>query len=489
MGFFLNVVFESPLINIENALFRRNKSSLEQEPQHNKLPRLSVSTFDSDLTASSQNNKSLPSSVEIGSQEGEISLEEKAKALQDNQSEAEMSSSGCGTANSSPEQERKQQQGQLIVSNIQPFERPALKSGSLRLNYRWSSDARSKNYQQQIPLSKLQRPDPYLSIGSEQGNREQDAGSTFLNGHPQMGLIQQQQRRKRPQMRMMQTNNNGDIYNVNGEYCHYAPGQYQKWRLENGIKYSAGPQTVRNNPTLRPRQYATLARTDRLSTGSRSQSLRRDFYESPVSLNSSGLFVSGPMHNEHQRIPFDSSFRHGPMVQENTDEEGNRNRGILDSSTLSRHQTRYNTLTGSNARDWSPQYASKASLFPRIKPMGVRQVFDADEDPYRSNWPKQYRDNMVLDENRSQNSDEPSRMSMRTPDRTLEGELPGEIGGLSSMVSSTSGVDVMSTQWLKPGAMIPRIDSSTLRRQVRRGDTAMEDSIVEEPQEDESSAL
>lgn len=190
-----------------------------------------------------------------------------------------------------------------------------------------------------------------------------------------------------------------------------------------------------SNLTSRPSQYATLARNHRLG-----QDMYQNYFDGPPR-----PFVSSSPTQRHRR---ESSLlgetinratkpathlgepHMAPLVSPGYDtniSHGSNRPRVR--QHLSRGQGRYYTLTGTGSRDWRLRYDHE----------------EANEGSLVQNWHAQ----------------QPPLDSANQPN---------------------------SSKWLPPGTMIPRVDSSTLRRQSRRGEPA-ETSIVEEPAGEESSAL
>lgn len=283
--------------------------------------------------------------------------------------------------------------------------------------------------------------------------------------------------RKHDRLRMAQarsrlsvSNNGDDLYNITGEYRHYAPGGYSQWRMFN----QGGPMT--GGSSGRPQQYATLARTTRITPQDRMQSLGHQYrpsmsrqmqqqgylmsshnYPPMAELNSDeGLIANNSarmqnyagqqLQNQLRRVPFNmQQLAHESGELEQQEIRDQRHEAMM----ARRRQARYNTMTGTDARDLRSNYTN---------PMAGDDGVDLES----SRWA--YREWAQL-----------------------RAELEAGSNGLPAQQqqqqnSQPQGDGSSASSWFHHGAMIPRIDSSTLRRQARRQqvDTTASSSIIEE---------
>ena len=480
MGFFVNVTFESPIINLENLLLGRGRRAALAP---GRLAATNL-THQHQLSAASFGLKQ-SASVQRGDQMGPGSR----RASGIDESDGTNAATSCDVSerlHSSPEQERK-----LVDSAAKP-------EGSV-----------GERQQQQVGTRRLR------SMRQTSGDLEQKQ--------------QQQQQEERSLAR-----DEGDIYNIEAEYSHYAPGSYQQWRLANRLASGRSRQSTANQ---RPRQYATLARTDRLSAdlggpaafGELDYALAAGATAAASTLGRPARGSSRPAArnqqasvrlarrleaNQWEQMMLAEELMNQQQLQQQQQQllQSQRRRrqefvmASRRSMAASRHQGRYNTLTGADSpRAWRtqshPQHLFESDLLVRIPEAeaaaavgaaeheeGAPMVGALDEPRramYKANWQEK---------------------AFESGEQMLHDSLGVSLDQQSgSMLSSPS---LFAASWLasKPPAsvLIPRVDSTTLRRNSnsRRAEsmlvsaeapetttTAARESMAEEPGKGESSAL
>lgn len=411
LGYFLNIAFESPIINLEHIVFGRAselgaKSSLagggdgvsEDEEQRQALSSVRNS-IDEKLSSHSLSQTDSGGKGSEASQTCDFS--------------DELGSNGTVSSNeqqSSPERDRKS--GITSKNNSKLGDGTNQINGIIAQQNNIDRHSQWENQNNKPVLIKRRSLTPNESsveriFGQTNPESSTTSGSVVtdarsrLNALPRADLLERRRYRLSLSERPSFNGTGGggipgddDIYNISGEYRHYAPGMsYQQWRMNN---------------TSKPLQYATLARTSRLD-------------QNPLDLNCPPYNQrAGPYLNPLRDFPNDSlSYNNGTVPHMES-----RQRGL--GPMIQRRQGRYNTLTGTGTRDWRLRHARKA------------------DDSER--WPAPQKQHFTVE-------------------------------------------SMSSSDWLQPGAtlFLPRIDSSTLRRQMQRVE-AVERSIVEDPAE-ENSAL
>lgn len=402
MGYFLNIAFESPFINLENVIAGRNKGESASEMAPHCVYERNNTTADG-ARANILDQKSLHRTGSAGETSKTSST---GNDLDDDKS----NETSTQEPNSSPEQERKLSDDNLITNGQLGVR--ASKCNNARWHGQQESSQRSLKPKESSVERIFGQAEPisgYIDGGTTGSLRSDALPNVDLLKKRRFQQQQQQQRQMTPSDRGYQSYSirdescGGDIYNISGEYQHYAPGSYQQWRMNN---------------SKRPAQYATLARTNRLVQDTSYLDIL-DAYPSYYQKRSSLIDrEETPRARNHLS---EQTYFTTASLRPNQDLSISRHRA---SQVLSHRRGRYNTLTGTGAKEWRFQHSVERA--------------DSEAD----SWARPFI--------------EPVPINIR--------------------------------ERLQAGTMIPRVDSSTLRRQARRPETA-ESSIIEEPADEENSAL
>lgn len=443
MGYFVNITFESPFINLEAVIFKRDRhdtssgskiesgvalnsnANTEHNPHSGHLDKRLLSK---DQLMKAKN--SLQPSALSGCFKSTSSEQNSSDSDSNDNKSTTAQSSDQQAAISSPEQDRKLSSGSnndnsLDVRDLETT--PATRSTHLQnlpKHMRWTG----REYQGSLKVKALRprhnsveeifckqemgKVEPLVELNYEQKVALNSPTDTV--GRHQRAQQSLQKDRKKPLVERvkryssydppLETTTTADdhLYPITGEYklpeySHYARAGFQ-------------PQLYPS--TQRASQYATLARTSRFNHESNLASAPNQSKDSYVVSGKARSYLDEPISRPMNQYQREASYLMKQRAQ-----------------LFQRRQGRYNTLTGGagSIRQWRQQYEGESNPNEEI----VSQT---------SSW--------------------------RPP---LWSEL------LPSTDSSRGD------NWLQPGTMIPRIDSSTLRRHgMRPNETTTAGSIVEE---------
>lgn len=470
VGYFVNVVFESPFINLEAVIFKRARQSHHSHEHsaandsssfknnaysnYNHIGHLNERSFpkeefikikNASLQASSNSRQLIGNSLKTGSLEQSVSSDS-----DDNKSTTAHSSSDQQTIVSSPEQDRK-----LSSTN----DTTALTSGSrnsvrtrksnnndnlenLPKHMRWSGREdqgshkvkafrpkqtskageifhNSNNTDQQHQVEPLERLnyDSKLPLESLDTNEHQKPSSRLKQQLDSMvdgkKVPPAERARKYPPYDSpsleSSTTFDDSLYPITGEYQHYARAGFQQQLYQ------------------RPTQYATLARTSKFNHDLRLQDHNQittaDQRLRPL-YNVSGngrIYLGEPITRTLNQYNREASYLMKQRAQ-----------------LFQRRQGRYNTLTGGagSIRNWRKQYEGDS--------INNEDILASPSSSATNNW---------------------------------QPPLWAELRHSNEIPATTSSGGNL---WLKSGNMIPRVDSSTLRRQSNRPAEVTTGSILEE---------
>lgn len=474
MGYFVNVVFESPFVNLEAVIFKRARSPDETmansmiitshsrnitnnayNDHNNYINRFSKRLLSEEDSVKDRNSLQPSSSSQL-TETPKTSSERNSSSDSDDNKSTTAQLSDQHTTISSPEQDRKltsPKDNTLTIRDSDSSGRRDLTTVSKSTNlerdlskhkrwtgreYQGSFKVRASrllkrasmveeifNNQQQHhqvePLARLNY-DSKLPSNSTYSTNEQLARSKQLDPSTVGGKKVPSIERIRkypfydPPSLESSTTIDDSLYPITGEYQHYARAGFQQQLYQNHS---------------RPSQYATLARTSKFNHDNSKplQEGSTEYLRSPYDGNAAdsgssrnyrlGEPISRPL-NQYQREASHLMRRRAQLFQ--------------------RRQGRYNTLTGGagSIKQWRKQYDGDIS----------------NEDVVLASSP-----------------------SWQPP-------LWSELAHSNQTPTNSLGG---GNFWLKSGNMIPRVDSSTLRRPTNRSSEAniVEEATYEEGDEDE----
>lgn len=468
MGYFVNVVFESPFINLEAVIFKRGRSNSETKCN---LPKDSTSHSSNNITNNAYNNHITRFSKRLLSREelmrNKNSLQPSSKLTEtletpgseQNSSDSDDYKSSIAqtsdqhTVVSSPDQDRKltSTDDNTLISSSSSSSGTSRSRGlaeainkstnlerDLPKHMRWTGreyqgslkvkafhpkqtstvgELFNHNQQHQMePSVKLNYDSKLEPLDSVDSMNEQHNGRLKQLTPQLVGKVPPVERTRRyppfydpPSFESSTIDDS--LYPITGEYQHYARAGFQQ----------------QLHPS-RPSQYATLARTSKfnhdpkLPQDQQTSEYLRPTYNSnsnTARIYNSGEPISRPL-NQYQR---EASYLMKQRAQ-----------------LFQRRQGRYNTLTGGagSIKQWRKQYEGDVN-----------------------------NDDVIL---------ESSASSWQPPPWAELAQL-----NLNRTQSTTSSSGGGGNFWqLKSGNMIPRVDSSTLRRPTNRPNEVSAGSIVEE---------
>lgn len=475
MGYFLNVTFESPIINLENYISGRDRPApraplaCADAAEQLRVPAGSGSRSGSDASlqgaggsrklleaqkqrdgSSATNEGSESDSTgggETGGGETSISLSGKLAGAQQSLAFEEEAANGSSLAGAGGA--RKPLQPKQVSATARVF-------GEIQ--------ATSANHQRQAG-----------DFFSTQTSSSTSSGESSEYLHQEPAALERAsellERRGNPLLysskRATQRPYEPYELSASNEYKHYAPGGYREWRMHMN-QGAAGRQLGPSLGRGRPVHYATLARTSRLGAQQERLMLERQqrllmAYQQRLARRLAGADQAGEPRSRADSLAAQLDELQLARLQQASAPTGWRmgsSNGPPAAQVQGARQGRYNTLTGTRSRDSRAhlQHDRPASSLaletggPLSPPMESRELWD--EGRRLREWP------------------EPAAgLWMR----------PGELGA----------EHLAAGRWLRQGPLIPRIDSSTLRRQQARriGDSGASSSIAEEALDQEAHEL
>lgn len=406
LGFFLNVAFESPIINLENVIFGRRRSDesgaiLFASHGSSKQAHGGGIFERSKLAALSTNHPDKPMSDQLGSAQTTTNASDhsysSSSTSSDGCEESMMSSMAAGqhTDSASPTGTRPPAASQQTRKSLKPKESASVEQifGRAKMhaqppraasNLDTGPSLRRKqqlNQQQQVANMAHEDDDQPDGAQTSAGSSLSDQSmATRATGGGQGTASAARRRTSGHQdnqlaQRSLAADNHDDLYSVAAEYRHYAPGSYQQWRRALG-QLENYRQPAASSNSMRSMQYATLARSQRHRQPEPLVEVTNQFGRNQ--------HQHATNHHQNRTEPYQQRFpvappsgyedvhaSHHDQLFPNSSEL-NFNQAALDDgrSTLiqqrqllasRRRQGRYNTLTGTGSRDWRSQFQASHS--------------------------------------------------------------------------------------------------------------------------------